>query len=89
MKRMLSIVVVSVLTAAWSVNNDSVASVNQSGELTAHKGGVVTVTAYTRNEISDSIEIEISNDINGAVAGIAVGAGVIGVFIVYIKKFLR
>ena len=84
-------------TLKWSVNNSDIATVDDSGTVTALSEGTVIVTAETTNGICDTIEIEIykTSMIINIIAGIIVllmCVGVIGgpiVLVVWIRKKIK
>lgn len=47
------------LELTWMSSDETLLTVSKNGEITAHKCGIVTVTATSTNGISDSIEVEI------------------------------
>lgn len=63
----------------WSVSDETVASIDGSGLLTAYETGTVVITATAVSGVSEEIEIEIYSDIGYAVAGVggavAIAAG--------------
>lgn len=62
----------------WSVDDESVASVDETGKLTAKETGVVIVTATTKCGKTDEIEIEIYSNAGLVALGIGGTAAVIG-----------
>lgn len=75
----------------WTVSDETVADISESGMLVPKKGGAVTVTANCSGGIEDSAEIQIRGEgtggTGGAVAGV-VGVGVLGAggWMLYKKK---
>jgi len=61
----------------WGVSDDTIATVDENGVLTANATGLVTVTATAKSGVKKEIEIEVYSNAGSAVAGV-VGLAVIG-----------
>ena len=61
----------------WTVNDETIATIDENGVLTANETGSITVIAKAKSGVTKEIEIEIYSSAGGAVAG-ALGVVVIG-----------
>ena len=61
----------------WSVSDETIATIDKDGVLTANATGTITVTATAKSGITEEIEIEIYSSAGDTVAGV-VGLAVIG-----------
>ncbi len=61
----------------WSVSDESIATIDENGVLTANATGIVVVTATAKNGVTEEIEIEVYSNAGDTAAGI-VGLAVIG-----------
>lgn len=70
----------------WSVDKDSVATIDENGIITSHSTGTVIVTATAKNGVSDKIEIKVYSNTKGIMAGIVVAGALVGGVLLHKKK---
>ena len=61
----------------WSVSDETIATIDENGVLTASTTGTITITATAKSGVAKEIEIEIYSNAGDTAAGI-VGLAVIG-----------
>ena len=61
----------------WSVGDETIATIDENGVLTANATGTITVTATAKSGVTEEIEIEVYSNAGDTAAGI-VGLAVIG-----------
>lgn len=71
-------------TIKWTVDNDEIAKIDESGLLTGLKSGTVLVKATAENGVYDEIEIKVSSDIGHVILGFVIIA--VGMACIYILK---
>lgn len=70
---------------AWSVSDETIATVDENGVLNANATGTITVTATAKSGVTEEIEIEVYSNAGSAAAGVG-GVAIIGAGVAYYLK---
>ncbi|MCI8403834.1 MAG: YHYH domain-containing protein [Clostridia bacterium] len=72
-------------TVKWTVDNNEIATIDESGLLTGHKSGKAAVKASVSNEVYDTIEVKVLSDTSFVITGFLI-ITIIAVCILLVKK---